>query len=294
MIFRFSTYTPVKRGVSDNMLFQMLPTNIREELIKDERIPNGVWIELSKKDIIREIDKIFKIPKSRKITKYYHVEVTQEDIDQFGHFFLLAETIYYKKDFDATFNESECDNVDCPFGAFLSAPYIIKRAKLSKFDIGGMFHPMVNERYLMISERLKTIFENNNITGLEYEKCQFTDKMYMGKPIYFSKITGIGSTVADDIRVNRWCCKKHRIPAEFHSFNDSYPNDMLSKEDFQLIPTIHTTKGIYRYQTPALIITTRVLKILLDSKSIRFLNEGFFYKKSFRPCAPVSAIRQEE
>ena len=283
MIFRYATYTPVKKGVPFSKLRQLLPEEIKKHLIHDERTLDDVCIDVAKNDIVQKIDKIFGIPKTRKIVKYISVEVTEEDISKFDYFIIRPYTIDYKKDFDAIYNNPQCNNPDCSFGSSLNGPYIIKNHKIIKHGIGHMYHPMLNEKYLMISEKLKNHFQNNDITGLEYEECQMRKNINRGSSIYFARVTGKGSSFAEDVVVNRWCCKKHHIPAEFYAFNKSYSGELLSKKDFQIIPNIKTKKKIYTYQMPLLVITKRTLGIMLKSKSRGILEKGFFYERSFEP-----------
>ena len=241
-----------------------------------------------KLEVVEKIDKIFKIPKSRKIVKLHYAETKGEDIDKFSHYVVGFKSI--DRGFDCNFNKSSC-SIDCSVGANISSPFTLKEKKLQKLDIGEIFVALIEDRYLLVSHIMRSLFEENSITGLEYEECKLDKNMDIGQHYYFSKVTGEGSSKADDIIIRRWSCQKHNVPADFHLFNRTYPNKLISNNDFQLIKTLNIGSKTYKYQRSILLVSTRALQLILKSKRRNLMNLSFFHGIPYEPFAPEGMIR---
>lgn len=293
MIFRYATYACARRGRSPLHLRRKLPESIQNELIDDERLREDVWIDLSKRETVREIDRIIGIPQTRKAFKWYHAEVTSKDIDAFSHYFVDARDMDWRVHYDAEIYKPGCKTHGCPFGGTVIGPCVLLKSNLFKFDIAESMVPGVDSPYLFISESLKRRFDEERITGLQYERCRVTKGIKEKRNMYFAKVIGRGASAADDVLVTRWCCKKHKVPAEMFLFNFKYPSELLGSDDFQMETTFWIGRKRYAWQIPGVLMTTRVLKVILEGDFRGLRKSCFFNKNAYQPRAPESAIRGE-
>ena len=206
-----------------------------------------------------------------------HTEVTEDGIDEFNYYKVGLKTV---EGFSANVNRTSCNNPDCWSEFNIHPPFIIKQPKWQKLDIGTIF---MYDQHLMLSEKIKQIFEKNEIQGLEYIKCELGPKLDPNKSLFFAKITGRGKEVVENIKVKKWICETHKMPSIYYNLGINLPEYELGNDDFQLITNIQSNKALYMLSMPWLIISCKALKLILNSSRKDLVKIGFLLGEPYLP-----------
>jgi hypothetical protein len=264
-------------------ILRLLPEDIIKELLpKPNRLcAIGLDIETSKTEIIKRLDRI--LSDKFRFSKARHIEVTKNEIDNYDYYFVDLKNIDWNKDIFYDFEKPSCSHETCPWGTKITSGITIADKIVDKYDfvkISGVWDQNVK---FLISNRIKKLFNENCLTGLDYETCetQSSTKSESENNKYFiAKVTTSYKKTASDI-ILRDYCKQHSIIVDATPININYPYTK-SQDDFQVIDRIVIGKNEYTLRSPWFFISRRTLKILLDNKVKDLRSMTLFTKNGFR------------
>jgi len=288
MQYKYVTYTTANNFIFFENNRKKLPDRIKDEFIKDTRLNDGdPWVEAGKTEVIKHLDNIFNIGKTKDVYKHVHIEIDKSEIPNFTHFEILPRPLEWDREIFCNIIRPTCGQDSCPMGAKIVFPIRISAKKSKKIGIAEIGRPWGNQRELIISPMLKRIFDSEGITGLEYKRCVLDDRKTLntpeGTPPYLARIVHSTGEFADDILVRHYYCEKHCIPSSFYPFNLITPREILSDYDFQTVNTVTVKGKEYNYYKPHLIISRRVLQLLLKHKIRGLTDQCVFLNEKFIP-----------
>ena len=160
-----------KRLIPIPDVLKFLPEDIIKELLPK---PNklcaiGLNIETNKKEIIQRLDKIL----SYKFTfsKARNIEVTKQEIDNYDYFFIDVKNLDWKTHVFYVFDRPSCLHETCPWGTKITSEIRIANKFVGKYDFTKISEVWGMDVKFLISEKIKKLFGENSITGLDYEIC---------------------------------------------------------------------------------------------------------------------------
>jgi hypothetical protein len=269
MKFDYISYWSAKPYVDLLDLKKTLPTSIQEGLLKGDKFQYGINVETSFTDIVREIDRVFQIGKTRDIVKFRHVEIDNDEIPNYMYYRIAPKGLEHNKQVLFDLSRPKCHSEVCPWGSGITSPITIKQKALKKLGIAQIRRLWSDRPELILSSELKGLFDSVGITGLEYEACvNETDKVSGSseKPdAYFARITPVTYQLADDI-ILKTHCRKHNIILNYDVFNLRTPEGALLHSDFQVITELKIGRETYTYYMGQWIISRKVLELLLKNK----------------------------
>ena len=276
-----------KRLIPIPDVLKFLPEDIIKELLPK---PNklcaiGLNIETNKKEIIQRLDKIL----SYKFTfsKARNIEVTKQEIDNYDYFFIDVKNLDWKTHVFYVFDRPSCLHETCPWGTKITSEIRIANKFVGKYDFAKISEVWGMDVKFLISEKIKKLFGENSITGLDYEICGIEPSTTINKgdivdknQYFIAKVITSYKKIASNIRLRDYC-KKHSIIIDATPINIKYPHTM-SKDDFQVVDKIVVDKKEYTLRSPWFFMSRRVLRILLDNKVRDLRPMTLFIKKGFR------------
>ncbi|MHC4068106.1 MAG: hypothetical protein ACYS18_02090 [Planctomycetota bacterium] len=254
-------------GVSD--LKEKLPISVQKGLLQGEKFEHGIYVETSATDIVKQIDKVFKIGKKKEVTKFRHLEVNKAEISNYTHFQINPKELEHDRQLLFDLMRPQCKSEVCPWGSGISSPIIIKQKSLKNLGIAQIGRLWGNRPELIISSEVKALFDSEGVTGLKYEPCvNETDKAsgISGKTdAYLTTIVPETYQLADDIILKNHC-RKHHIILNYEVFNIRTPIDVILDYDFQTIKGLKVGRKAYTYYRGHWIISRKVLRLLFEHK----------------------------
>lgn len=284
MKFEYYTYNDGRRKISHSEIRKMLPGHIIDELIKDERLVDNIFIEADKTESIKEIDKILKIGKKKQFTKFHQLEIDEEELEYHNYFTFFACDLKYQKDVFFEECRPSCNGYSnvCPTGAKRLSSVSLDFNKHKKIDFARIDSVWSMEPSYLVSGSLKSEFDDNGITGLEYEPCNDIGKKETGLSFYVATVPNRTHECAKNIILYGWC-KKCKIIVDYSPYELKLFRDDLLNVDFQLISKLKVGWTTYIYRMSTIAASRKAMKIILNRKSIRLQEHNFFLQSKFRP-----------
>ena len=219
-------------------VLKFLPEDIIKELLPK---PNKLCaidldIETNKTEIIRRLDKIL----SDKFTfsKARHIEVAKHEIDNYDYFFIDVKNLDWKTHVLYVFDRPSCLHETCPWGTKITSEIRIANKIVGKYDFAKISEVWGTDVKFLISERIKKLFDENSITGLDYEICGIEPSTKINKgdivdknQYFIAKVITSYKKMASNIRLRDYC-KKHSIIIDATPINIKYPHTTY-RSDFQ-------------------------------------------------------------
>jgi len=281
----YVSYVPVKYPFNGAEVISKLPGWIRSALIESVAEQGGIWVERGKVDVIAYLDHFFQIGELLKFTRYNHVEISQEHIDEYDFFKISPISLDLWRDVDFKFVEPTCPLKRCQTGARITSDITVLKQKMERYELASIYWLWENEIELIISRRLKAVFEDNGITGLRYEPCS---PKSAADDFFRATITTAIPHIADDIVVLSGCEACDTI-LNFALMGERVDSKTVQDLDFQMIDRVIVKGKIYYYRKKAWMISRRVLKILLERKTKGLVSCGFLLKNPFLPVVMTRA-----
>ena len=285
MRYETAAYLPIKKPYVYKDIVLNFPAEIVNQLIKSD---NKLYVEVetSKTEVVKFLDDYFYIGKRKDFKKFISLEVDKKEIAFFTHFTILPRCLEWDREIFSNIIRPQCvESKACPVGAKMLSPVRVSVKKSKRIGIAEIFGPWSKERILVLSPVLKKLFDENGITGLEYERCvlddgdRFSDPE--GAPPYVARVKTKIRKYAEDITHIKYLCSKHKIMQWFELFDACIYEEDLPKDDFLSVDHVMVKGVTYNYMRNSLMITRKVLELLLKNR-IRglstmcvYLNEKF-------------------
>jgi hypothetical protein len=277
---KYASLFDIKSQLPESIVDQLLPT-------PNKFCGPTLDIETNKTDVVHAIDETW--VKEGKLGRNREIEVTKDEIDSYDYFFTDLKNIDWGNHIVYDFDKPGCSHETCPAGAHITSEIKVKDKMVRKYDFVKISEVWGMGVKFLISSRIKKLFDDNGVTGLDYEACGIissnpTEIEKSGEATYsVAKITTSYTRVATDIKLRDYC-KKHCIIIDATPINLRYPVDPMSRDDFQMQDKIVVGKKEYTFRSPWFFISRKVLRILLDSK-VRDLKPMTLFTKN--GCKPV-------
>jgi hypothetical protein len=271
-----------------------LPEYISKELIYPPKLDdsNLLHIEISKSKVIEYLDKITGIDKHI-FGRVRYIEITKEEIDNYDYFFIGLRDLNWGEQIVYEFTPPLCTMSNCPWGAKIISPTKIKLEKVKKnLDIAQIYDIWDYGVRFVLSEKLKTLFELNGITGLTYEPCLVEprkadkeDSRISETNFFVAEIVVSKAQQAEKIYLqDDYFCKKHSIIFRYDGLcNRVISRKEISHIDFQKIDRVVIKKKEYYLRRPMFIISRKVLNVFLENMISDLRPIGIYLKKNFAP-----------
>lgn len=293
MRFEWIMYSSVNRDgyLKVQEVLRSLPVYVKKELVQDERLMNCPSVEAHKKEVIEFLDRTFEIGTTRNIKKEHNLEIDREEIGHFTHFHIGPKDIEVERDFFVDARRPLCCVDGCFVGSEILGYVRMKAKKAKNIGIAQLGRAWGKPVELVISAKLKEIFERRGVAGLSYEPVEMLDKDDYDNipfdPPYLARITNSVYLSADEVVVHSMLCDVHRTTYFQYVENKRIPKESILPDDFLELCGVKVKDQPYNYHANGFIVTRRVLEILLGNKVKGLLNIGFLMKAKFRPCLLV-------
>lgn len=288
MRYEFVSYWSIKDYDEYSRMVKELPEDIKIEFIKDRRLTDDPWVEAGKEEVIEYLDRVFSIGKSLDCRKDYDIEIDEEEIEGFTHFRIHPKDLEVDRSFFVDVGRPCCAIDGCFVGSRLLSLVKMKVKKAKSIGIAQLGRQWGKPVELVISAKLREIFDREGVTGLTYEPVEFVDAdQYSDIPFqvpYLARITNSIYAEADDVVIYKTVCHEHRISYLKYIHNQHISRESISGNDFVEICGVKSKGRVYNSHVNRFIITRKVLEILLDNKIKGLTDIGFFMKTKFSPC----------
>lgn len=269
---------------------KQLPSHIAKELMEGNisQNANNIRVEAKKTDIVAYLDKVMKLKKNN-FSKIRDIEITEEEIGNYDYFFIDLRSLDWGKQIYYEFTRPTCELESCPYDAQITSPTRIRSKSIRSLNFGRVWDIWKVGVRFIISEKLKNIFDSEQLTGLKYEPCLiehqkgkkgetqvFEDRFFVAEIAH-----GIPQH-ASHIFLHEYC-KKHSIIISFDRCNPFISRDAVLPYDFQMINRLVVKGQEYFYNIPTFFVSRKVLEILLKNCKDNLRQRGFLLKKSFVP-----------
>ena len=282
----YISYYSTKPFVGFSDLKEKLPVSIQKDLLQGKKFEYGIYVETSATDIIEEIDKIFKIGKKKEVAKLRLLEIDKLEIPNYAYFKINPKGLEHGKKLLFELTPPKCKSEICPWGSGINSPITIKRKSLKNLGIAQIGRLWSDRQELIISSEVKTLFESEGVTGLEYEPCISEGEnasAVSGKAdAYFAKIIPETYELADDVILKTYC-RKHGIILNYEVFNIRFPKKATLDSDFQSIKRLKVGRKVYTYYRGRSIISRKVLNLLFKHKVSGLKPYGYVLGHKFLP-----------
>lgn len=286
MKFDYISYWSAIPYIGFSELKERLPLNVQKGLLQGEKFEQGIYIESSDTDIIKEIDKAFKIGKKKEVTKHRHLEIDKAEIPNYTHFQIDPKGLEHGKELLFDLTSPSCRSDACSWESSINSPIVIKEKSLENLGIAQIHRLWSDRLELIISSKVKKYFDSENVTGLEYEPCidegKETSAISREADAYLATIISETYQLADDIILKTFC-KKHNVILNYDVFNMRTPKRAILDSDFQVIKNLRVGRKTYIYYRGRSIISRKVLDLLLKHKVPGLKPYGYVLNQKFLP-----------
>lgn len=249
-----------------------LPDDIRRELIQDERLRDYPSVEAHKKEVIEYLDRVFDIGTTRNIEKEHNLEIDREEIGHFTHFHIGPKAIEVERDFFVDARRPLCSVDGCFVGSEILGSVRMKAKKAKSIGIAELGRAWGKPVELVISAKLKEMFESRGVAGLSYEPVELLDKDdYANIPFdrpYLARITNLVYLSADEVVVESILCDVHRTTYFQYVENKRIAKESILPDDFLELCGVKVKDQTYNYHANGFIVTRKVLEILLSQPKV--------------------------
>ena len=209
----YTSYWSAKPYVSVSDLKEKLSESVLKSLLRGEKFEHGIYVETSASDVIEEIDKAFQIGRKKEVTKFRHLEIDKAEISNYTHFQICPKGLEHNRQVLFDLDRPKCKSETCPWGSGISSLITIKRKSLKNLGIAQIGRLWSDRQEYIISSEVKTLFESEGVTGLEYEPCINEGENSSAVPgevgAYFAKIVPETYELADNVTLKTYCKIKY-------------------------------------------------------------------------------------
>jgi|GEM_PF-1803392 hypothetical protein len=304
-----------------------LPDFVKEAIIMKapyHRQRDLIEIDAQNRKAIEYLDNEFReLIASGQCLRRYDIYIDEKEITNYPYFYILPEHLEYHKYVFADVRMPTCikktlvfgtyqDIIDCNIGGQLLSPVKVKRKKTEKLDIATLNYPWEKEVVLLLSARIKKIFESEGITGLVYEPAQFisaahridyvradgiSHMVYKEVPDdspetlenpYIARISHNIHVEADRIFFKKYRCEIHLSIDRARYENPRIPKKEIRNMDFFQVEGVRVKGKTYPYQNNYFSVSRKVLEILLKNDAKGLHRVGSIIKSKFAPLTEIS------
>jgi hypothetical protein len=238
-----------------------LPRSVANELLE---APYSLCVESGKLDVVQYLDDF--LVKKRGFGKNRHIEVTRDEIVNYDYFLMDVASYNWGQQVFFEFNKPTCSHETCPWGFMVTSAVEISSTIVSAFDIARAFSIWDMTIRLIITRTIKELFEEKEITGLEYSECRVrnNDKYTSNadKAFYVAEITKSYCRKADRVNLRDYC-KRHSFALDCQGVSISYPiQELTSSDDFQVIDKLRVDRKVYSMR-PWFFLSRKALQVLM-------------------------------
>lgn len=252
----------------------------------------------------------------------YYIEIDKKEIPNYTHFGILPLWLGYGTQIFCNVHRPTCTYDGCMEGAELLSPVRVKKKRASRLDIGTVDYVFNKEVILLISARMKRIFESEGITGLTYEPTEyvvlprrvhlFTENGITGfrykegassdddpapgaETPFLARIPNAFYRRADAMlpalhplglhRDSPFYCEIHStLASDYSRFEGSrVPTDEIGDLDFFQVQGVRIRDRIFNYDRNVFFVTRKALEVLLKNKAKGLCRTGRFLRSTFGP-----------
>lgn len=300
MQFEWYKYDPLMIEYSNYFaMLKELPRSIQKEFIQDPRLLireslepgaqliNLPYIESHKKDVLGYLDRVFQIGLTDACKKTLWVEINGKEIDRFTHFKIFPKALEMDR---VVFGEEVhplCYNECCYFGSILLQPVRIKVRTAKKLGIGIIGRAWGKVVELVISAELKRLFQDADVSGLEYEQMEFQDSKAQAdiscQPMFLARINNQIYQEGDNIWIDKVLCEDHHTVRIRHVSNLRIHRNKLPPDDFLEIEGVLVEGQPYNWVVNDFIVSHKVAELLFKHKITGLEDGGFFLNTKIKP-----------
>jgi hypothetical protein len=252
----------------------------------------------------------------------YYIEIDKKEISNYTYFRIFPLQLWHGTQIFCNMHRPTCTYDGCFEGAELLSPVRVKKKRASRLDIGTVGYAFNKEVVLIVSARMKRIFESEGIIGLTYEPTEYVILPRRVHLFTENEITGYrckeGASPNDDpapgaetlfiARITHSVYRKadamfpalhplglHQDPpfyCEIHStlasdtshFEGQHvPIGEISNLDFFQVQGVKIGDRIFNYNRNLFFVSRKVLEILLKNKAKGLCRVGGFLRSTFGP-----------
>ena len=275
-------YDPVHSNMTCDQVLaikQRLPPEIKVRLFKKATYTSAyvygggysICVETADKEVQARLDDLLQIKEGQYFIKTRYVEVSRRLLDQYPFYYISPHCYEQERRIFFELKRPTCRSWEmCPAGYARTSPVRIHPKVVPSLGIGRIGAAWELDVNLLLSADVKRLFEDFGITGLVYEPCEVgTKRQKQNMPetaVYLARIEPRIYESADDIAIGSAYCPEHQVVGFCTLFNARIPYSRLGKEDFQVINRVRVRETEYVYQTPRWVVSSRVVKLLLDRR----------------------------
>lgn len=271
---------------------ESLPQWVKKEfiIVPTYYSQDHIEIDATNSTLVEYLDSILKpLLDSGLCSRRYFIEIDKDEIPNYSYFKVAPKDLEYARNVIADIRMPDCSR--CFINSRLLPPVKIREKAAKKLDIACLNYAWGKENVLLISSRLKSIFENEGVSGLIYEPAEwvyaatgvdytrsegislihykekaFPDKAVLVTPPYVARIAQQVYYESADVNVGHMNCSEHNTfysaaPKGFAGFSEKTVNDFFEVEGIKVGDTV------YRYHINKFFVTRKVLEILLHNKA---------------------------
>jgi len=253
-----------------------LPGHVTSRLLDRPAMKNMIVVDCSESETVDYLDTRLSVGKKKDYVKYRTTELSERHIDEYSHFIVSPKTLDVGRSIEGCTSPPSCPKSNCQVGASLKPPFHFRRP-LPDGDIWEIVWVWDTDITLLISERLKHILAQNEVTGLTYDEVP-TDHGVL----HAAKITQTTQHRAKQIHI-RCACKPCRTIMDYVLQDQQLRAVDVLPLDFQRVDSVKVGWRTYRYRRPHWIVSKRVLRLLIDNNAKALTPKGFLLKKPFLP-----------
>src|SRR5262249_38294392 len=152
----------------------------------------------------------------------------------------------HNRDVFFALSRPQCDFEGCPFGSRIISPVEVRRIgdTTEIATIGRAW----TQNELLLSARLRKLFERNEISGLQYEACS------SARELFLARIDGKGFQRAKDIDYRGYLCEKHSVVFNPFVFGQETPRGALERKDFITLEKVVVRRKSYFFHVSQWVI----------------------------------------
>jgi len=279
---KYISAADIKQQLSESMVDKLLPQ-------PNKYCVSCLYVETNKTDVVKMLDD--KWLKKGKLGKNREIEVTKDEIEKYDYYFIDLKNLELKTHVLYEFDRPKCSHETCTWGSRITSDIKIKEKIIGKYDFAKISEVWGMGVTFLISNRIKELFDENGITGLDYEICEIepSTKSHQenisddaNSKYFVARVITSYKKMASDIKL-RDHCKQHSITIDATPINVKYPVESMSQDDFQMLNKINVGKKEYTFTSPWFFISRRVLQMLLNINAKGIKSMTLFTKGGFTP-----------
>ncbi len=227
-------------------------------------------VRTSEHELQQFLDEFFEIQTKRRFVKSRYTEVSKAELDQYPFYKIEPRILDENQSVFFDMKRPECTfSETCPWGAKIVSPIRIPEEMAKALGVGVVSCSWELDVVLLLSQEVKRLFEESNLTGLRYEACEIGSAQgtheTAAAPVYAAWIQPRIYSRAEDIVIAGPYCAQHGIITKSnYLFNEQ--SAVFEDADFQIIDRVRVGNHEYSYNAPLWVVSSRVVKLLLREK----------------------------